>query len=39
MVLVGAVYSHAQSKNYLDAFGGTANINDDSFIQQVKEGD
>src|ERR671933_2043861 len=36
MVLVGAVYSHAQSKNHLGAFGDTANINDDLFIQAVK---
>jgi hypothetical protein len=36
MVLVGAVYSHAQSKNHLGAFGDTANINDDLYIQAVK---
>jgi len=36
MVLVGAVYAHAQSKNYLGAFGDTANINDDLYIQAVK---
>jgi hypothetical protein len=36
MVLVGAVYGHAQSKNYLGAFGDTANINDDLYIQAVK---
>jgi hypothetical protein len=36
MVLVGAVYSHAQSKNHLGAFGDTSNINDDLFIQAVK---
>ena len=36
MVLVGAVYAHAQSKNVLGAFGDTANINDDLYIQAVK---
>ena len=36
MVLVGAVYAHAQSKNLLGAFGDTANINDDLYIQAVK---
>ena len=36
MVLVGAVYSHAQSKNHLGAFGDAANINDDLYIQAVK---
>ena len=36
MVLVGAVYTHAQSKNVLGAFGDTANINDDLYIQAVK---
>jgi hypothetical protein len=36
MVLVGAVYSHAQSKTHLGGFGDTANINDDTFIQAVK---
>ena len=36
MVLVGAVYSHAQSTRHLGAFGDTANINDDLFIQGVK---
>ena len=36
MVLVGAVYAHAQSKNHLGAFGDTANINDDLYIQAVK---
>jgi hypothetical protein len=36
MVLVGAVYSHAQNKNHLGAFGDAANINDDLYIQAVK---
>jgi hypothetical protein len=36
MVLVGAVYSHAQSANRIPGFGDTANIYDDTFIQQVK---
>ena len=36
MVLVGAVYTHAQSKNVIGAFGDTANINDDLYIQAVK---
>lgn len=36
MVLVGAVYSHAQSKTHLGGFGDTANINDDLYIQAVK---
>jgi hypothetical protein len=36
MVLAGAVYTHAQSKNVLGAFGDTANINDDLYIQAVK---
>jgi hypothetical protein len=36
MVLVGAVYAHAQSKIHLGAFGDTANINDDLYIQAVK---
>jgi hypothetical protein len=36
MVFVGAVYTHAQSKNVLGAFGDTANINDDLYIQAVK---
>jgi hypothetical protein len=36
LVLVGAVYSHAQSKNHIPGFGDTSNINDDFFIQGVK---
>jgi hypothetical protein len=36
LVLVGAVYSHAQSRNHLGAFGDSANVNDDFFIQAVK---
>ena len=36
MVLVGAVYAHAQNKDHLGAFGDTANINDDLYIQAVK---
>lgn len=36
MVLVGSVYSHAQGKNHIPGFGDTANINDDTFLQGVK---
>ena len=36
MVLASAVYSHAQGKNNVPGFGDTANINDDTFIQGVK---
>jgi hypothetical protein len=36
MVLVSSVYSHAQGKNHIPGFGDTANINDDFFIQGVK---
>ena len=36
MILVGAVYSHAQGKNNIPGFGDTANINDDTFIQGIK---
>ena len=36
MVLVGAVYSHAQGRNHIPGFGDTANINDDTFIQGIK---
>jgi hypothetical protein len=36
IVLVGAVYSFAQGKNHIPGFGDTANINDDTFIQGVK---
>jgi len=36
MVLVGSVYSHAQGKNHIPGFGDTANINDDIFLQGVK---
>jgi hypothetical protein len=36
MVLVGAVYAHVQSTKHLGAFGDTANINDDLFIQAIK---
>jgi hypothetical protein len=36
MVLFGSVYSIAQGKNHMPGFGDTANINDDSFIQGVK---
>jgi hypothetical protein len=36
MVLVGAVYSHAQSKNHVPGFGDTANIHDALYIQGVK---
>jgi hypothetical protein len=36
MVLLGSVYSQAQGKNHIPGFGDTANINDDTFIQGVK---
>ena len=36
MVLASTVYSHAQGKNNVPGFGDTANINDDTFIQGVK---
>jgi hypothetical protein len=36
MVLVGAVYSHAQSKDRIPGFGDTANIHDALYIQGVK---
>jgi hypothetical protein len=36
IVLVSAVYSHAQDKNHIPGFGDTANVNDDLFIQGVK---
>ncbi len=36
MVLASAVYSHAQGKDTVPGFGDTANINDDTFIQGVK---
>jgi hypothetical protein len=36
MVLFGSVYSIAQGKNHIPGFGDTANINDDTFIQGVK---
>ena len=36
MVLFGSVYSIAQGKNHIPGFGDTANINDDFFIQGIK---
>ena len=36
MVIVGVVYSHAQSADRIPGFGDNANIHDALFIQQVK---
>ena len=36
MVIFGALYSFAQGKSHISGFGDTANINDDFFIQGVR---
>jgi len=36
MVIFGALYSFAQGKSHISGFGDTANINDDFFLQWVR---
>ena len=36
MVIFGALYSFAQGKSHISGFGDTANINDDFFLQGVR---